>query len=88
MKLSALFTLAFCLAVSARPARRAAFTLKNGQDAIALKYVASPALRQFAHADGDIVTVSRVLQPTALVHLGMMLVLMANSHNVTVASSY
>lgn len=36
MKLSAVFTLAFCLAVSARPARRAAFTLKNGQDAIAL----------------------------------------------------
>jgi len=36
MQLSALFTLAFCLAVSARPTRRAAFTLKNGQDAIAL----------------------------------------------------
>jgi hypothetical protein len=36
MQFSVLFTLVFCLAVSARPTRRAAFTLKNGQDAIAL----------------------------------------------------
>jgi hypothetical protein len=36
MKLSALFTLGLTLAVAARPARRASFTLENGQDAIAL----------------------------------------------------
>jgi hypothetical protein len=36
MQFSVLFSLVFCLAVSARPTRRAAFTLKNGQDAIAL----------------------------------------------------
>jgi hypothetical protein len=36
---SAIVTLAFCLAVLARPQlmRRAEFDLKNGQDAIALK---------------------------------------------------
>lgn len=38
---SVFITLALVLAASARPAvdRRAAFDLKNGQDAIALKYV-------------------------------------------------
>jgi len=36
MKLSALFTLASVLAVSARPTRRAEFSLQNGKDAIAL----------------------------------------------------
>jgi len=36
MKLTALFTLASVLAVSARPTRRAEFSLQNGKDAIAL----------------------------------------------------
>jgi len=67
MKLTALFTLAFGLAASARPARRAEFTLKNGQDAIALNNrfkglnANSPCKSgdnacvngQFAQCDGD-----------------------------------
>jgi hypothetical protein len=43
MHSSAFITLALAMAASARPARlgrRAAFDLKNGQDAIALKFVA------------------------------------------------
>jgi hypothetical protein len=35
---AAFITLALALAVSAGPMRRAEFDLKNGQDAIALKY--------------------------------------------------
>jgi hypothetical protein len=76
MQIRAVFlALALALAVSARPAveRRAAFTLQNGQDAIALKYVIIIPIGSQCTEFLFVVRNSKPLQPTPLARQGKML---------------
>ena len=92
MQMHAIFvTLALALAISARPpfTRRADFTLKNGQDAIALKSVIvdTTLLSRYWYFCFSVKS-SKLFQPIPPARQGRMLVLTNNSPSVWTENSF